>query len=70
MPNYNVHIDLDSFTYYVKARDEQTAKDLAVKAMNAYIKKYLNDEIGIADVVADEDELLLDDSYIEIFEDE
>ena len=50
MNKYSVYIDLDSFNYYVEAPDEQTASDLACKAMEKYIAKYGSD-IGIADVV-------------------
>ena len=64
MNRYSVYIDLDSFTYAVEAQDEATAKALAVKEMEAWLAKYSAD-LGIADVVVDEDPLL-EDSDIEI----
>jgi len=64
MNKYSVYIDLDSFNYYVEAPDEQTASDLACKAMEKYIAKYGSD-IGIADVVVDLDPLL-EESDIEL----
>ena len=69
MNKYTVYVDLDSFTYYVKAKDEDTARALAVEAMEAYIEKHLNGGIGVADVVVDEDPLL-EDSDIELSEGE
>ena len=64
MTKYSVYIDLDSFNYFVEAQDEETAKALAVKEMEAWLAKYSAD-LGIADVVVDEDPLL-EDSDIEI----
>ena len=64
MTKYSVYIDLDSFTYAVEAQDEETAKALAVKEMETWLAKYSAD-LGIADVVVDEDPLL-EDSDIEI----
>ena len=66
MNKYNVYIDLDSFTYLVEAKDEQSANLLAVNAMTEYLAKYAND-IGIADVVVDEDNAI-DDADIELRE--
>jgi len=66
MNKYNVYIDLDSFTYLVEAKDEETAHLLAVNAMTEYLAKYAND-IGIADVVVDEDNGI-DDADIDLRE--
>lgn len=66
MNKYNVYIDLDSFTYRVEAKDEETAHLLAVNAMTEYLAKYSGD-IGIADVIVDEDSTL-EDSDIELRE--
>lgn len=70
MNKYNVFIDLDSFTYCVEASNEQTAGELAVKAMEEYIAKHLNDAIGIADVVVYDETNFLDDVDIELREDD
>lgn len=66
MNKYNVYIDLDSFTWRVEASDEETARKLAVVAMQKYLEEYSQD-IEIADVIVDED-ATLDDSDIELRE--
>jgi hypothetical protein len=66
MNKYNVYIDLDSFTWRVEACDEDTARKLAVVAMQKYLEEYSQD-IEIADVIVDEDSTL-DDSDIELRE--
>ena len=68
MNKYNVHLDLESFTYYVEASDEETAHKLAVEALQAYINKHLNGNIDIVDVVVDEDNDFIDDEDIELRE--
>jgi hypothetical protein len=70
MNKYSVYIDLDSFSYHVEASDEDTARKLAVEAMEKYIAKHLNGGIDIADVVVDEDHGFLDDEDIELREGE
>ena len=68
MNKYSVYIDLTAFTYCVEASNEDTARTLAVEAMEKYIAKYLNGGIDIADVEVVDDTLLLRDSDIELRE--
>ena len=69
MNRYTVYLDLDSYMYYVKAKDEETARALAVKKLEEHLAMYSKD-VGIADVVVEDDSIYLSDEDIEIFEDE
>ena len=65
MNKYRVDIDLTSFTYYVEASTEETAKELAYKAALTWLMDY---DAEIEQITANEENDWINDADIELSE--